>query len=52
LSLQPKAVVRALARSRSSSDAVPVDYARWHNFQQWLSAGERRVVVPFAEKLA
>jgi hypothetical protein len=41
-----------LARSRSSSDTLPVDYAQWHDFQQWLSAGERRVVVPFAEKLA
>jgi hypothetical protein len=49
---QTKAVMQALARSRSSSDTVPVDYVRWHNFQQWLSAGERRVVVPFAEKLA
>jgi len=49
---QTKAVMQALARSRSSSDAVAVDYARWHNFQQWLTAGERRVVVPFAEKLA
>jgi hypothetical protein len=49
---QTKAVMQALARSRSSSGAVPVDYARWHDFQQWLSAGERRVVVPFAEKVA
>src|ERR1700730_18329595 len=49
---QTKAVMQALSRSRSSSGAVPVDYARWHDFQQWLSAGERRVVVPFAEKLA
>jgi hypothetical protein len=44
--------MQALARSRSSSEAVPVGYPRWHNLQQWLAAGERRVVVPFAEKLA
>jgi hypothetical protein len=49
---QTKAVMQALARSRSSSDAVPVDYAKWHNFQQWLAEGERCVVVPYAEKLA
>src|SRR5260370_27027187 len=49
---QTKAVMQALARSRSSPNAVAVDYGRWHNFQRWLSAGERRVVVPFAEKLA
>lgn len=42
----------SLARSRSSSDAMPVDYDTWHHFQQWLATGERRVVVPFAEKLA
>jgi hypothetical protein len=28
---QTKAVMQALARSRSSSGAVPVDYARWHS---------------------
>jgi hypothetical protein len=49
---QTKAVMHALARSRSSSNAAPVDYASWHDFHLWLSAGERRVVVPFAEKLA
>jgi hypothetical protein len=41
MAAQSKAVMQALARSRSSSGAVPVDYARWHDFQQWLSAGER-----------
>jgi hypothetical protein len=49
---QTKAVMLSLARSRSSSDAMPVDYNKWHNLQQWLATGERRVVVPFAEKLA
>jgi len=49
---QTKAVMRSLARSRSSSEAVSVDYEMWHNFHKWLAAGERRVVIPFAEKLA
>jgi len=31
---------------------VPANYSKWHDFQRWLAAGERRVVLPFAEKLA
>lgn len=49
---QTKAVMRSLARSRSSSDSVQVNYDTWHHFQRWLAAGERRVVIPFAERLA
>jgi hypothetical protein len=49
---QTKAVMLSLARSRSSSEAASVDYEMWHNFHKWLAAGERRVVIPFAEKLA
>jgi hypothetical protein len=29
-------------------DIAPVDYKPWQDFQRWLAAGERRVVVPFA----
>jgi hypothetical protein len=28
-----------------------IDYAPWHDFQRWLAAGDRRVVVPFAGRL-
>ena len=29
-------------------DIAPVDYKPWRDFQRWLAAGERRVVVPLA----
>jgi hypothetical protein len=29
-----------------------IDFALWHDFQRWLAAGERRVMVPFALALA
>jgi hypothetical protein len=32
--------------------AVQIDYGPWQDFQRWLAAGERRVVVPFAAELA
>src|SRR5262249_27274796 len=28
-----------------------IDYEPWRDFQRWLEAGERRVVVPFARKM-
>jgi hypothetical protein len=49
---QTKAVFQALARNDNSPCAVQVDYERWHGFQNWLAAGERNVVIPFAEQLA
>jgi hypothetical protein len=48
--IQTKAVLHALARD---NDLAPsVEFARWQAFQKWLEAGERRVVVPFAKRLA
>ena len=29
-----------------------VDYEPWRDYQRWLSAGNRKVVIPFADKLA
>jgi hypothetical protein len=29
-----------------------VDFCPWHNFQRWLAAGDREVVIPFARTLA
>jgi hypothetical protein len=47
---QTAAVMHALARGQDITAAV--DYARWQAFQRLLETGERRVVVPFAERLA
>ena len=47
---QTAAVMLALARDQRTDAAV--GYARWHAYQQWLAAGECRVVVPFASRLA
>ena len=47
---QTKAILHALARDNDPMPAV--EFARWQAFQRWLEAGERQVVVPFAERLA
>jgi hypothetical protein len=47
---QTKAILLALARDNEG--APDVDFRRWHAFQRCLEAGERRVLVPFAERLA
>jgi len=49
---QTRAVFRSLARNDNSSDAVALDYERWHRLQRWLAAGQRNVIIPFAEQLA
>ena len=49
---QTRAVFRSLARNDNSSDAVTLDYERWHRLQRWLAAGQRNVIIPFAEQLA
>jgi hypothetical protein len=45
---QTKAIMRVLA----ADAAHAVDYAPWWAFQEWLTTGERRVVVPFSRALA
>ena len=47
---QTKAILRALARGNETEAAV--QFCRWQAFQKCLETGERRVVVPFANRLA
>jgi hypothetical protein len=47
---QTAAILQALARGTETASAV--DYSPWQALQKWLGGGERRVVVPFAKKLA
>ena len=47
---QTKIILHALARGPETAGAV--DYTRWQAFQKLLETGERRVKVPFAERLA
>lgn len=47
---QTAAVMRALARGEDIGAAV--DYAKWQALQKSVETGERRVVVPFASRLA
>jgi hypothetical protein len=47
---QTKAILHAVARGNETK--APVAFAQWQAFQKWLETGERRVVVPFAERLA
>ena len=46
---QTRAVMLAQA---DDAEDDGVDYERWHAHQRWLALGERRVVVPFAKRLA
>src|SRR5262249_55578480 len=47
---QTKAVMLAVAADNAGATAL--DYTSWRAFQSWLAAGECRVFVPFADKLA
>jgi len=47
---QTSAILLTLARDNETETAI--QFGRWQAFQQWLPAGERRVVVPFADTLA
>jgi hypothetical protein len=48
---QTAAVMKALGRRAASGDSPGGDLAEWEAFQRWLALGERRVVIPFAERL-
>jgi hypothetical protein len=47
---QTKAILHGLARGEET--IAVVDYVQWQAFQRYLETGERRVIVPYAEKLA
>lgn len=50
---QTRAVLRKVAQVEGlNRAAATVDYERWRDFQRWLAHGERRVVVPFADRLS
>jgi hypothetical protein len=49
---QTKAVMRSLADRAAGGQLSEDDHPAWQAFQQWLAAGERRVVVPYAAVLA
>jgi hypothetical protein len=46
---QTTAIMRAVAREEIG---IAVDYEPWRALQKWLETGERRVAVPFADRLA
>jgi hypothetical protein len=50
---QTKRILKKIASGPISGGAlVVVVFAPWHELQDWLAAGERRVVIPFAPALA
>jgi hypothetical protein len=49
---QTRRVMRKVAQVEGLNESgADIDYEPWHNFQRWLEAGERRVVVPFASEM-
>ena len=50
---QSRAIMRGAARRYTGDAPIPADLGPFHALQRWLEhAGERRVVIPFAPKLA
>jgi hypothetical protein len=51
---QTRAVLAAIARAEGMDEGKPVaeKLERWRDYQRWLAAGERRVIVPYAEVLS
>ena len=49
---QTRAVIQKVAQTIGRNNSLAILALKpWHDFQRWLAAGERRVVVPFAETL-
>lgn len=48
---QTEAVMKKIADLEGEGSAETIDYATWHDYQRWLAAGERRVVIPWAQSL-
>src|SRR5262249_25961234 len=47
--IQTQAVLRKVAEIEGLNQAGEhIDYQPWQDFQRWLEAGERRVIVPFS----
>jgi hypothetical protein len=49
---QTAAVVRKVALMEGLNRRAKTDLQQWHDYQRWLAAGERRVLVPYAMTLA
>src|SRR5262249_34493419 len=51
--IQTQAVLRKVAEIEGLNQAGEhIDYQPWQDFQRWLEAGERRVIVPFSTAMA
>ncbi len=46
------AVFAEWGRAAAGHERAQVDPARWHSLGRWLATGERRVIVPFAPRIA
>ena len=48
---QTEAVMEKVAEIEGEDSVEAIGYATWHDYQRWLAAGERRVVIPWARPL-
>ena len=48
---QTEAVMEKIAELEGEGSVEAIGYAIWHDYQRWLAAGERRVVIPWAQSL-
>ena len=48
---QTEAVMEKIAELEGEGSVEAIGYATWHDYQRWLAAGERRVVIPWAQSL-
>jgi hypothetical protein len=48
---QTKAVLRKISQVIGLNKSTDIDVQPWHDFQRWLSRGDLRVFIPFAEAL-
>ena len=49
---QTRRVLEKVAEVEGGDGGEAIDYGRWHDYQRWLAAGERRVVIPWARPLS
>ena len=48
---QTEAVMEKIAEIEGEGSVEAIGYATWHDYQRWLAAGERGVVIPWARPL-
>ena len=49
---QTQTILREQARLAEGKEVAAVDLSPWRDFQRWLETQERRVVIPFASRIA